>query len=69
MKDLLGQEIHNDMIDMLGENAPSHTTVKSWITTLQPGRTSIEDEPPAITPGIIAKVHNILLDNRRMKGS
>ena len=30
-KGLSGQEIHNDMVNVLGESAPSYATVKNWI--------------------------------------
>ena len=72
-KGLSGQEIHNDMVNVLGESAPSYATVKNWIAEFKRGRTSIQDEPrsrrpkTATTPEIIAKVHDMVLDDRRVK--
>ena len=44
-KGLSGPEIHNDMVNVLGESDPSYATVKNWVAQCKRGRTSIEDEP------------------------
>lgn len=72
-KGLSGQEIHNDMVNVLGESAPSYATVKNWVAEFKRGRTSIEDEPrsgrpkTATTTEIVAKVHDMVLNDRRIK--
>ena len=72
-KCLSGQEIHNDMVNVLVESAPSYATVKNWFAEVKLGRTSIRNGPrsgrpkTATTPEIIAKVHDMVLDDRRVK--
>jgi transposase len=49
------------------------STIKKWAAEFKRGRTSLEDDPcegcpkSATTPEIIEQVHNIVLDDRRMK--
>lgn len=68
-KGLSGQEIHTDMVNVLGEHAPSYTTVKNWIAEFKRGRSSIDDAPrsgrpkTASTTEIIEQVHNIVNEN------
>lgn len=65
-KGLSGQEIHTDMVNVLGEDAPSYTTVKNWIAEFKRGRSSIDDAPrsgrpkTASTTEIIEQVHSIV---------
>ncbi|XP_061395727.1 carbonic anhydrase 2-like, partial [Musca vetustissima] len=64
---LSGQEIRNNMMNVLGESAPSYATVKNWAAEFKCGRRSIEDEPrsrrpkAATTIEIVAKVHDTTL--------
>ena len=61
------------MVNVLGESAPSYATVKNWIAEFKRGRTSIQDGPrsgrpkTATTPEIRTKVHDVVLDDRRVK--
>lgn len=65
-KGLSPQEIHNDMVNVLGESAPSYATVKNWVAEFKRGRTSIEDDPrsgrpkTATTSEIIEQIHAIV---------
>ena len=58
---------------MLGESAHSYATVKNWFAEFKRGPTSIQDGPRSgrpktvTTPEIIAKVHDMVLDDRRVK--
>ncbi|XP_059217413.1 protein GVQW3-like [Stomoxys calcitrans] len=70
---LSGQEIHNDMVNVLGESAPSYATVKNWVAEFKRGRTSIEDEPrggrpktATTTTEIVAKVRDMVSNDRRI---
>ena len=60
------------MKNVLGDAGPSFTTVKKWATEFKCGRASLEDDPrpkTATTPEIINKVHDIVLQDRRLKVS
>lgn len=46
-KGLSGQEIHNDMVNVLGESAPSYATVKNWVAKFKRGRTSAGSWAPS----------------------
>lgn len=56
-----------------GGSAPSISMVKKWFTEFRCGRTSTSDaqcsgcSKEVITPEIIDKIHEIILDDRRMK--
>ena len=39
------QQIHNRMVIVYGENAPSYATVKRWAAEFRRCRTSLEDDP------------------------
>ena len=39
------QQIHNQMIVVYGEDAPSYATVKRWAADFRRGRTSLKDDP------------------------
>jgi transposase len=49
------------------------STIKKWAAEFKRGRTSLEDDPcegrpnSATTPEIIEQVHDMVLDDRRMK--
>ncbi|GBP33923.1 Putative uncharacterized protein FLJ37770 [Eumeta japonica] len=56
-----------------GDSAPSISMVKKWFTELRCGRTSTSDAERSgrpkevITPEIVDKIHEMILDDRRMK--
>jgi transposase len=49
------------------------STIKKWVAEFKRGRTGLEDDPGegrpkrAATPEIIEQVHDMILDDRRMK--
>lgn len=70
---LTPNEIHPKLTKVYGDIAPSMSTVKKWAAEFKRGRTSLEDDPregrpkTATTPETIEKVHDIVLDDRRVK--
>jgi len=56
-----------------GDSSPSYSTTKKWAAEFKRGRISLEDDPregrpkSATTPEIIEQVHDMVLDDRRMK--
>jgi histone-lysine N-methyltransferase SETMAR len=70
---LTPNEIHSKFIKDYGDSSPSFSTIKKWSSEFKRGRTSLEDDPrdgrpkSATTPKIIEQVHDMLLDDRRMK--
>lgn len=72
---LTPKEIHPKLTKVYGDSAPSISTVKKWAAEFKRGRTSLEDDPregrpkTATTPEIVEKIHNIVLDDRRVKVS
>lgn len=72
-KGLKAMEIHTEMVNVLGESAPSKTMVCKWAREFKHGRTSIEDDPrsgcpkSATTPEIIQKTHDMVMNDRRVK--
>jgi len=70
---LTPNEIHSTFIKVYGDSSPSFSTVKKWAAEFKRGRTSLEDDPregrpkSATTPEIIEQVHDMVLDDRRMK--
>jgi histone-lysine N-methyltransferase SETMAR len=70
---LTPNEIHLKFMEVYGDSSPSFSTIKKWAAEFKRGRTSLEDEPregrpkSAITPEIIEQVHDMVLDDRRMK--
>jgi transposase len=66
-------EIHSKFIEVYGDSSPSFSTIKKWISEIKRGRTSLEYDPregcpkSATTPEIIEQVHDMLLDDRRIK--
>lgn len=73
LKGLTPTEIKNEMDSTLDESAPSFSTIKKWAAEFKRGRTSIEDDErlgrpcTATTDEIIEKIHNAVLDDRRIK--
>jgi histone-lysine N-methyltransferase SETMAR len=70
---LTPNEIHSKFIKVYGDSSPSFSTFKKWAAEFKHGRTSLEGDPreghpkSATTPEIIEQVHDMLLDDRRMK--
>jgi transposase len=70
---LTPNEIHSKFINVYGDTSPSFSTIKKWAAEFKHGRTSLEGDPrkghpkSATTPEIIEQVHNMVLDDRRMK--
>jgi transposase len=54
-------------------SSPSFSTIKKWAAVFKCGRTSLEDDPregrpkSGTIPEIVEQVHDIVLDDRRMK--
>ena len=44
-ENVLPQQIHNRMVVVHGENAPSYATFKRWAAEFRRGRTSLEGNP------------------------
>jgi transposase len=57
----------------MGDFSPSFSTIKKWPAEFKRGPTSLEDNPrqgrpkSATPPEIIEQVHDMVLDDRRMK--
>jgi len=67
------KEIHSKFINVYGDSSPSFSTIKKWAAEFKHGHTSLEDDPrkghpkSATPPEIIEQVHDMVLDDRRMK--
>jgi transposase len=70
---LTPNEINSKFIKVYGDSSPSFSTIKKWAAKFKCGRTSPEDDPcegrkkNATTPEIIEQVHDMVLDDQRMK--
>jgi transposase len=70
---LTPNEIHSQFTKVYGDSSPSFLTIKKWDAEFKRDRTSLEDDPhegrpkSATTPEIIEQVHNMVLDDCRMK--
>jgi histone-lysine N-methyltransferase SETMAR len=66
-------EIHSKFINIYGDSSPSFSIIKNWAAEFKRGRTSLEDDPregrakSATTPEIIEQVHDMPLDDQRIK--
>src|SRR5436190_23148743 len=66
-------QIKDELDSVYGDSAPSFTTVKFWAAKFKRGRKSLGDDErsgrpkTAITDENIAKVHEMVLDDRRIK--
>jgi transposase len=66
-------EIHSKFIKVYVDSSPSFSTIEKWAAEFKRGSTSLEDDPcegrpkSATPPEIIEQVHDMLLDDRRMK--
>jgi len=69
---LTPNEIHSKFMKLYGDSS-SFSTITKWAAEFKRGHTSLEDDPregrpkSATTPEIIEQVHNMVLDDRRMK--
>jgi len=60
-------------LKVYGDSSPSFSKIKKWAAAFKRGHTSLEDDPreghpkSATPPEIIEEVHNMVLDDRRMK--
>jgi transposase len=67
------KEIHSKFIKVYGDSSPLFSTIKKWAAKFKCSRTSLEDDPregrpkSATTPEIIDQVHDMVLDDRRLK--
>ena len=70
---LTPNEIYSKFIKVYGDSSPSYSTIKKWAAQFKRGRTSLEDDPlegrpkSTTTSEIIEQVHDMILDDRRMK--
>jgi histone-lysine N-methyltransferase SETMAR len=70
---LTPNEIHSKFIKIHGDSSPLFSTIKKWAAEFKRGRTSLEDNPreghpkSATPPEIIEQVHDMVLDDQRMK--
>jgi histone-lysine N-methyltransferase SETMAR len=69
---LTTNEINSKFIKIYGASSPSFSTIKKWAAEFKRGRTSLEDDSrgrpkSATTPEIIEQVHDMVLDDWRMK--
>jgi len=70
---LTPNEIHSKFIKVYGDSSPSFSTIKKWAAEFERGSTGLEDDPhegrpkSSTTPEIIEQVHDMILDDRRMK--
>ena len=65
------KEIHSTLTEILGEHAPSYTTVKNWVAQFKRLGFSTCYEPclgrpkTVTTPEIIDQIHELILEDRR----
>ena len=59
LKNMTPKEIHADMINTLGDTAPSYSKVKEWCASFKRGRTSTEDEHRSGRPCQVASQENV----------
>jgi len=70
---LTPNKIHSKFINVYGDSSPSFSAIMKWAAEFKRGRTSLEVDPregrpkSATTPEIIEQVHDMILDDRRIK--
>jgi histone-lysine N-methyltransferase SETMAR len=70
---LMPKKIHSKFRKVYGHSSPSFSTIKKWAAEFKRGCTSLEDDPreghlkSATPPEIIEHVHDMVLDDWRMK--
>ncbi|XP_030758938.1 uncharacterized protein LOC115884482 [Sitophilus oryzae] len=73
LKDNTPTQIKHELDSVYGDSAPSFTTVKFWAAEFKCGRKSLGDDERSVRPKTattddnIAKVHQMVLDDRRIK--
>ena len=73
LKKLTRKEIYDDMMNTLGDYAPSYTMVKKWAAEFKRGRESIEvdlrPERPSTSSSdeIVQKARDLVNEDRRIK--
>ena len=72
-KGLTPTKIHADMVDALGDDATSLSTVQKWAAEFKRGQKSLEDDPTSgpqqatvTTPEIIDHVHQLVMGFRQL---
>ena len=66
------KEIYANLIETLGEHAPSYATVKNWVAQFKRGDFSTCDAPPpgrpktVTVPEIIDQIYDLILEDRRI---
>ena len=67
------KDIHERMVRIYGDTAPSYTTVKKWSAEFRRGRQSLEDDPRSGRPAEVttdemcSAVEAYVMENRRVK--
>jgi transposase len=70
---LTANAIYSKFIKVYVDSSASFSTIKKWAAEFKRGRTSLEDGPleghpkSATTPEIIEQVHDMILDNQRIR--
>ena len=68
-----GKEIHADFENILGDSAPSYSTVVKWTSEFKFARESLDDDPhngrpkSATTPKFTAEVRKMVMEDHRLK--
>ena len=66
-------KIQSKFIKVYADSSLSFSTIKKWAAEFKRGRTSLEDDPSkgrpksATIPEIVEQVHDMILDDQRMK--
>ena len=68
-------QIHSEMKEVLKDDCPSCSTVKTWVSRFKTGHFEVTDEPrsgrpsPATTEEKADAVHVMILENRRISAN
>lgn len=71
-KGLKAMEIYSEMVNVLGDAAPSKTMVCKWALEFKRGRTSLEDDPRSgrpksvTTEEMIDTIHDMVMNDRKL---
>ena len=72
LKGLKAKEIYEDMVKVIGKECPSYATIKNWVRNFKNGKFDIDDDSRsgrpifATSPEMIDKVHDMILQDRRI---